>query len=521
MNKIEHLTVDDLILFMDRELEANAAANAGQHLLNCSECAKRLRSLKNGSDAYGKYCEQVLEPALHVPTAGWARLSRQFNKEKRHRWGVGWAVACTCGLALAFAYLELPKQPNAQEVLTRAAAAPEEPTGSLLLTTGDERLFRPAVLESGNSEARFQHLRALFVQANYSWEKPLSARSFADWRRRLPQKEDSVTSVREPGNRKFYRVQTRTTAGILRAATLTLQASTYHPTKADFAFQGEESVELSEQTEPPKNGLQEVRRIPPATPRAVETPATPEDELRVFAALDAMGAEAEEPIDVKLDAEHNTVLVTGMGIPAARRKEIETAMAGLPHAIVRFSAGQRLSNDADSVSPPNGDAVDESLTFRQNLQDRYGGVRQLQAATDKALDASNGLFARTHLLLLLAREFPPGVESGLNAGSAARLLGLRQRHVGAMEYALRQLKEELSPLLTEAVASGEAIARSAYWQSGAEDLFAAARNLDRLVSRLLAGRYTEQEGNNMLKQLPGDLSKVETMVRAQSAADIR
>jgi hypothetical protein len=415
----------------------------------------------------------------------------------------------------------MPEQPSAQEVLTRAVAAPEHETGSLLLTTGKERLFRPALLESGNSEARFQHVRALFVQANYSWENPLSARAFADWRRRLPAKEDAVTSIRGQGGRKFYRVQTRTTASTLRSASLMLQADTYRATKADFEFHGEDPMELSEQTEPPKNGLQEVRTIPPATPKAVETPATPEDELRVFAALDAMGAEAEEPIDVKLDAEHNTVLVTGMGIPAARRKEIETAMAGLQHTVVRFSAGQRLSNDADSVSPPSGDAVDESLTFRQNLQDRYGGARQLQAATDKALDASNGLFARTHLLLLLAREFPPGVESGLNASSAASLLGLRQRHVGAMEYALRQLKEELSPLLTEAAASGEAVARSAQWQSGAEDLFAATRNLDRLVSRLLAGRYTEQEGNSMLKQLPGDLSKVETMVRAQSATDIR
>ncbi len=518
MNKTTHLTVDDLILFMDRELDGGAAAAAEQHLLHCGDCVKRLRSLKNGSNAYAEYREQVLEPALAVPTRGWADF-HQISKERQRLRLWGWGVACAFALALVFVFLRVPKQPNAQEVLTRAAAAPEQATGSLLLTSGGERLFRPAVLESGNSEARFQHVRALFVQAHYNWEKPLSARSFTAWRRGLAEKEDSVTSLWDERNRRFYRVQTRTSAGILRTASLTLQADSYHATKADFAFLGEEPMELAEQTEPPKNGLEEVRTIPPAATKRIETPATPEDELRVFAALDAMGAEAEEPIDVKLDAEHNSVLVTGVGIAPTRRKEIETAMAGLRHAVVRFSSGRRKGDDADSVSTASSDAADESLAFRQSLQDRYGGARQLQAATDKALDASNGLFARTHLLLLLAREFPPTVEAELNASSAASLLGLRQRHVGAMGYALRELKEELSPLQTEAVAPGEAIPKSSHWQSGAEDLFAATRNLDRLVSRLLAGRYSEQEGGSMLKELPSDLANVETLLRAQTALE--
>ena len=513
-----HLSMDELILFMDRELPQEAAASAQQHLLACADCAQQLLRLKNGSNAYAQYREQVLEPALQVPTTGWARLSQERIKEKRHRWGLGWAVACACGLILAFAYWQMSKQPSAQEVLTRAEAAPEQATGSLLLSTGTDRLFRPAVLESGNTEARLQHVRALFVQANYSWERPLSARSFANWRRGLPQRDDSVTSISERGGRTLYRVETRTRSGILHAASLTLQAGTYHSTKADFLFQGEAPVELAEETEPPKNGLQEVQVAPPVLSKPAETPATPEDELRVFAALDAMGAEAEEPIDVRMDAEHHTVLVTGMGILASRRKEIETAMAGLPHTLVRFSAGQRLTDDVAAAHAAGGDAADDSQSFRQNLQDRYGGAHQLQAATDKALDASNSLFARTHLLLLLAREFPPGVESALSASGETALLGLRQRHVGGMEYALRQMKEELGPLLTPE--TSEPIVRGAHWQSGAEDLFAAARNLDRVVSRLLAGRYTEQEGTAMLAELPSDLGKVEMMIRAQSATDL-
>ena len=523
MNKTEHLSVDELILFLDRELDTDVAANAEQHLLACPDCAQRLRSLKKGSQAYVQYREQVLEPALQVPTRGWARLGPKLKTEKRYRWGWFGAVACACGLALAVAYYFLPNQPDAQEVLTRAEAVPEQRAGSLLLTTGNERLVRPALLEPGHSEARFQHVRALFVQAHYSWENPLSAHAFAEWRLRLARKEDSVSSIRDRGGRRFYRIQTRTSTGILQAASLTLEAETYHPTKADFAFQGDEAIELAEQTETRKNGLEQVEAVPPAPIKTTETPATPEDELRVFAALDAMGAEAEEPIDIKLDSEHHTVLVTGMGIPAARRKEIEIAMAGLPHTVVRFSAGQRLSDDGGPVSPRGTDGAEESLAFRQNLQDRYGGARALQAATDKALDSSNGLFARTHLLLLLAREFPPAVEAQLGPNSATSLLSLRQRHVGAMGYALQQLKENLAPLLASGVLpdTSERLSKSTHWQGGAEDLFASTRNLDRLVSRLLAGRFTEPEGNSMLKELPGDLSKVEALIHAQSVTDSR
>ena len=184
MNKPEqHLTQDDLILFLDRELATDAAALAEQHLMGCAECAKSLGSLKQGSDAYAQYREIVLEPALHVPATGWARLSQEVGKEKRRRLGWVWAAACACGLALAFVYVRMPEQPTAQEVLTRAEASEPVPaTASLLLTTGKERLFRPAVLESAHSEVRFQHVRALFVQANYSWENPLSARSFNAWR---------------------------------------------------------------------------------------------------------------------------------------------------------------------------------------------------------------------------------------------------------------------------------------------------------------------------------------------------
>jgi hypothetical protein len=94
------------------------------------------------------------------------------------------------------------------------------------------------------------------------------------------------------------------------------------------------------------------------------------------------------------------------------------------------------------------------------------------------------------------------------------LLALRQRHLGAVSYALRHLRDQLKPLLPEDFPVTETA--NASWQTTADNLYQATRNLDRLVSRLLAGSYDEHDGELMLKQLPDNLSQVETLIRADS-----
>ena len=116
--------------------------------------------------------------------------------------------------------------------------------------------------------------------------------------------------------------------------------------------------------------------------------AGPEEELRVFAALDAIGADAEEDIDVKRDTGNHSVLVTGMGMTADRRKRIETALASIPNTVVRFSTSEPVrDSSAAPAQPPSADSGHAS--FLQKLQDIAGGARQLQTITDESLETSN------------------------------------------------------------------------------------------------------------------------------------
>ena len=351
----------------------------------------------------------------------------------------------------------------------------------------------------------------------------MSARSFAAWRQGLPARHDSVTSIREENGRRFYRVRTETNSGILRTASLTLRADSFHATRANFDFQGEEPLEISEQNDLPKEApLEAPAQVSVPHPKNVETVAGPEDELRVFAALSALGSEAEDPVEVKLDEGRHHVVVTGLGIPLARRKQMETALASLPNTIVQFSSRELQQRSVNSSACLSADGGDGSIALRERLQERVGGgALQLQEVIDRALDSSNAVFARGHALLVLAQQFPPDVEAGLSAQGATTLIGLRQRHIGAMQYALGELRDELKQLFGDDLVTGTRAANTTTWQEGANELFNTSRNFDRTLSRLLAGTYTETMGQEMLKQLPGDLSKLEKLVRAQATANPR
>jgi hypothetical protein len=202
-----------------------------------------------------------------------------------------------------------------------------------------------------------------------------------------------------------------------------------------------------------------------------------------------------------------------------RRKEVENALSGLPAVSLQFTLHASARPERRSpVAEPDSTADNANMLFRQKLAVPFGGSPQLEAATDKALDSSNALFARSHWLQLLAREFPPAVEAKLDANDENELARLRKIEIDSMTLALLNLKVNLAPLVAANSADNQSsVTTNATWQAAANALFEDTRNLDALLSRLLAGSFTEEMGNNLLKQLPADLSKVESSVRSASS----
>lgn len=511
MSEPQHLSEDELILFMDREIALDEVAAAERHLFKCRDCSERLRRLTLASNAYQDFQNEVLEPLLDVSVQGWDRPFKRSN-----RWMIWVVAASLCVLVFAVAYLSKSGEPGAEQVLTRAEAADYRNTGTIVIATDKYRLIRPAVLRTGTSDPRVGHIQALFVEARYSWDDPLSARSFAAWRRTLHRREDEVSSVVEPGGLKLYQVKTRTPDGVLRAASLTLKADTYQATRASFDFEGEGSLQMTQQTEVPL----ESPKPKSNSSEKMEVAVTPEEELRVFAALNAIGADAGDPIDIHLQPEHRSIVVTGMGLSDMRRKEVENALRGMTAVTLEFtshSSAQFGRRSPVAEPEPDSGADNADMLFRQKLAVPFGGSTQLEAATDKALDSSNTLFARSHWLQLLARQFPPAIEAKLDANGKSELGSLRRKEIDSISLALLNLKVQLAPLVADSAGTQSSVMTNATWQAAANALFEDARNLDGLLSRLLAGHYTEEMGNNFLKQLPADLSKVESSLRSASS----
>lgn len=529
MPKTGHTSEGDLILFADGEMDAKGAQIVEMHLRQCVDCRSRLEQLKAAADAYTEYHNRLLKPSLE-PSREWPHL--QFEAPESSKPGrrlFSWSIlipASICALIVlaVLAYRDAPQR-RATQLLTKAAESPASSHRRLQVTFNGQSLYRPAVLQTGDAanleqNTAFEPTRVLFVRANYNWDDPLSARSFATWRGQLRNKHDQVVSLNSgDGRDRLYRVRTDTTDGVLRVASLTLRADTLHPVDGWFHFENDEDVRMAEAGEMPAE-----RPITPsaktASPqmRQVERKVSPEDELRVFAALDAVGADAGEPVSVNIDPSQQRVIVSGIGVPQDRQQEIRQALAGLPNAMTHFNSGDQSAATKTSVAPDI--FLNNSAPLRHELELKAGGAQAFQDLADRALDASSSLLAQAHALLVLGQTFPPTVESGFGAPDEATLVSLRHHHAALIQQIIARLRTGLSPLLNLSLQESSPLETrtdaQTSWQAGADRLFTQSKQLDTSLAHLLGGSYSQTAGEDILARLPNEIHTVESLARAEA-----
>ena len=59
----------------------------------------------------------------------------------------------------------------------------------------------------------------------------------------------------------------------------------------------------------------------------------------MLAALDKIGADVGEPIDITQDAQRHRVVVHANGLSADRQQQIEMALKPLPRVVLNFNSG--------------------------------------------------------------------------------------------------------------------------------------------------------------------------------------
>ena len=510
-NRQLHPGDSQLLTYLDGELEAREAAEVGRHLAGCAACRELLEELREGLSACVRLHHAEWKPLQPAPPLPWPELGGRLDKldatgEPRRRvlrFSWGWAAAAAAVVAAVVIYrFAGAESVNAAELLEKAVAvqAPASASARIEVRTRTHTFTRPADMSAASSrplgkdvafQSAYAQVEALFRAANYDWNNPLSARSFSEWRRQLPEKSDMVRvlSNRAKGNGRLYRIETSTPHGPLAMAALTLRATDLRPLRERFEFRDREWVEISEL--PP---LAPEKLPAESLPTRTETQVSsvgefhrvgPGEEVRVLAALSRLGADLGEPIQVTRDSSLGKVVVKGIGLSAARWEQIQAALASFPFVELRLEEPQPVRAD-DSRTLPSADTMPvPEGSLQRHLEERLGGRAFVDQLVNRVLDATEGSLARAHALHDLAERFPPEVEDRLDPKDRLVLDSLWRRHASALAARAMELQAALDPVLNDYKPLRATTCRS--WQDCAGPLLKAAQELDRILTQSLAG----------------------------------
>jgi len=370
--------------------------------------------------------------------------------------------------------------------------------------------------------AQAQAVAALFQQANWDWNNPLSASAFEQWRDRQVRKSDEVKAVQNPQSPSEHLTQIRTTAaeGEVEAASITLDTDDYDAVSERLEFRDREWVELSEISEVPTESASGSGASTTGVPvRAAEIPSRPaafapgssasiSDELQVLSALNSIEADlgVGELEDVTLT--DGKVLVRGPGsIPQQRQEEIRSSLAKLPHVEVEFTSLPPVSAPSE-VAAVNGSAAGAAGSpMETRLEKRLGGHAEFERFSTQLIDLDDAAMKRVYALHNLAQKFSPDAEAKLSSQDLSLLHELSRKHTAVLAEKVSGMERMLVPALSSLGGTAGSVrpAVHAAWQPAAEDVYGSARRVDVLVAQMLGMTPGVAPGAVSTSALPSEL----------------
>ena len=546
-NPAQHPEGGALLRYLDGELGGRDAREVQKHIEACWQCRTELEELQATVAECMRYRKNVLEPLLPEPPFAWRDLSRGFAEIDARRAARGFSfawlkysvAAAAAAAVVCTAVYELQYAPSvrAATLLKQAEATverqPQTPhrirvrtKGQVLLRTVDRRHGEPALPVA---------LAARFEADRYDVSDPLSPRSFDRWRGGLSGKRDEVSTVADPERptENCYRIETVADRGDIASAAILLRARDFSPVESKFQFRDADWVEFSEMADSPVGSDDSpvatrmetpLRPAEPSRP-AAEAPrplASVTDELQVLSALHQIGADLGDPVEVKLAGEH--VLVSGMGIPPARQRQIQSAVNGLPHVEVQFGVPEQQAAVAppqqDSPAPPPTRGTTGETKLQARLEEQLGGRAEMERFGSRVLDLNEALMSRAYALRSLAQRFPAGSEASMSAADRETLHAMAREHLSALVSQSGTMERVLGPVLKSVGAATPAqhAAASANWQGSAEDVFRASRRVEVLLSDLLGVAASQKPAAGLPTDLQSALADLQASVAACQTA---
>lgn len=494
-----------LLRYLDGELPGRKARQVRKHLEACWECRAAIEELEATVAGCVQYRKQVLQEMLPPAPAPWSDLSTGFAQIdaeiSRDRWGARlgrwlaaprvqrWAFTGAAAAAVLIGvYYQLVQTPSvrAATLLRRAVAA----------TASHPAPARPVRMR-GNYKDRTA-IPAMLRAARYPAGDPLSAFSFQQWRDSLAARRDEVATVPDPEtpSQSCFRIRTLAVQGDLAAASLMLRAADLHPVASRFEFRDQQWVEYSEISEgsttdggtPAESRMDNpTRRAVPSRPAALPSgeSASVSEELRVLAALHGIGADLGDPLEIQRS--NGRVLVSGVGVPPTRQREIHRALDPLPNVSIEFSDPAAAGAPGATVEMQTAAPQSPRATGVQAKLEAYLGTRAaFDRFSEDTLAALDRAMSHAYALRSLAERFPENTPMGPQ--DQAMLADLARSHLDALSSQINELHRTLAPVLVSlggATAQGRPAIEERSWQQASENAFVKARRVEVLLSTLL------------------------------------
>jgi len=492
-----------LLRHLDGELPARKSRQVRGHVETCWQCRAGVQELEATVAACVRYRKNVLEAHLPPPPAPWADLSEGFARidsevgveswmARLGRWLAApparhWGLSATAALLLAAAvFYQFRETPSVEaatllrRAVTVAATHPRPARPVRMRTNIKNRAVIPAMLRS----------------AHYNSEAPLAAKSFQEWRDGLTSRRHAVTTVPDPESpaQNCYRIETAAPDGELAIASMILRATDLHPVEGRFEFRNRDWVEYNEISDasttdggtPAETRLDAPTRltVPPSRSAALPSgnTASISEELRVLVALHEIGADLGDPVEVSHTG--GRILVSGVGVPAQRQRDIHNALDALPNVTVQFAEPSGVAPaTSDAGATPVG-ATPSGIQAR--VEQHLGGRAEFERFSGRLLDAMDNAMARAYALRALAQRFPEGTQ--MSAADNQLLADLAREHAKALTSQLSGLHRTLAPVLVSlggSPAQGRPANTQAAWRPTVEDVFQSMRRVEVLLSTLL------------------------------------
>jgi len=536
-----------LLRYIDGELPARKGRQVHRHLEACWQCRTELEELQGTVADCVRYRKNVLEAHLPLPPNPWPDLYREFARIDSQsgdswmarliqstgsamvrQWAITAAVLLAVAATLWYGFRETPAV-QAAALLKRAVSAadalPPAPH-ALQIRTRTQKLIRTVGKPGASAAAAAEApLRQRFAAAHYSWEDPLSARSYQSWRDTVPRKQDQIATVPDPQSPidNCYEIRTFAEDGDLAVASLMLRTTDLRPVFERLEFRDQEWVELTEFTEATTldgsapaamNVGSPERRAVPSRPAAAPSGPTASisEELQVLSALHEIGADLGDPVDVTLKGGH--VLVSGVGVSSQLQRRIHDAVDPLPHVQVEFSEpSAAAAPEAPALSAPASGGVSPAA-MQARMERQLGGHAEFEKFSSQVLDRSESLMARAYALRALAQRFPAGSESAMSPGDRELLRRMAADHASALDREFTAIQQSWRPVL----ASLGAVTGDSYqtdhraWQPVAEEVLRVSRRVEVLTSALLGVAPADGPPARIPSELLGALSDLRVRI---------